>query len=200
MSVASKALEILVAKDDIKAAIESKGVTVGNAPLDQYANKIGQISGGGGGGFRCTNKMLGNGELIWAGNTSYQYTFDGTLQEAGIGLISNWGGQPLSLSSEASRVLVSYNTLSFSDIHTASGGISYGGHHSPSLISSSLTFTDGEYYSVTVSIDNTGVLSTHQTISGDSEWQYCNFVIFFRGADGTIDFDIVPMALMGEMD
>ena len=199
MSIASKALEILVAKDDIKAAIESKGVTVGNAPLDQYANKIGQISGGGG-GFRCTNKMLGNGELIWAGNTSYQYTFDGTLQEAGIGLISSWGGQPLSLSSEASNASVSYNTLSFSDIHSASSGIFYEGHHSPSLISSSLTFTDGRYYSVTVSINNNGLLSTNQTISGDSEWQYCNFVIFFRGTDGTIDFDIVPMELLGEMD
>lgn len=43
MSIATKLQAILSAKGDIKAAIESKGVTVGSASLDQYANKIGEI-------------------------------------------------------------------------------------------------------------------------------------------------------------
>lgn len=38
------------AKADIKAAIEAKGVTVGDGSLDTYAGKIEQISGGSGGG------------------------------------------------------------------------------------------------------------------------------------------------------
>lgn len=49
MSIASKLQQVLDAKTDIKDAIEAQGVTVGNASLDQYAAKIGQISGGGGG-------------------------------------------------------------------------------------------------------------------------------------------------------
>lgn len=36
------------AKADIKAAIEAKGVTVGNGTIDTYASKIGEISSGGG--------------------------------------------------------------------------------------------------------------------------------------------------------
>lgn len=45
-NIATKLEAILAAKGDIKSAIEAKGVTVGNASLDQYANKIGQIEGG----------------------------------------------------------------------------------------------------------------------------------------------------------
>lgn len=38
---------ILDSKSDIKDAIEAKGVTVGDAPFDEYASKISEISGGG---------------------------------------------------------------------------------------------------------------------------------------------------------
>lgn len=42
-NIATKLQAILAAKGDIKDAIESKGVTVGNAAFDEYASKIGQI-------------------------------------------------------------------------------------------------------------------------------------------------------------
>lgn len=45
MSTATKLAAILSSKAAIKSAIEEKGVTVGNAPLSDYATKIGQISG-----------------------------------------------------------------------------------------------------------------------------------------------------------
>ena len=45
MSTATKLAAILSSKAAIKSAIEAKGVTVGNAPLSDYATKIGQISG-----------------------------------------------------------------------------------------------------------------------------------------------------------
>lgn len=45
-TTAQKLQAILDSKSDIKDAIEAKGVTVGDAPLDEYASKIGEISGG----------------------------------------------------------------------------------------------------------------------------------------------------------
>lgn len=51
MSVATELTRIQTAKADIKASIEAKGVTVpSNALIDQYADYIDEISGGGGGG------------------------------------------------------------------------------------------------------------------------------------------------------
>lgn len=46
MSTITEKLELVRdCKSDIKNAIETKGVTVGDAPFDQYASKIGEISG-----------------------------------------------------------------------------------------------------------------------------------------------------------
>ena len=51
MSVATELTRIQTAKADIKASIEAKGVTVpSSALIDQYADYIDEISGGGGGG------------------------------------------------------------------------------------------------------------------------------------------------------
>lgn len=47
-TTAEKLQAILDSKADIKDAIEAKGVTVGDAPLDEYASKIGEIQQGGG--------------------------------------------------------------------------------------------------------------------------------------------------------
>ena len=49
MSVAQEIQRLQSAKANIKTAIENKGVTVGDGTIDTYAEKIGQISGGGGG-------------------------------------------------------------------------------------------------------------------------------------------------------
>lgn len=52
MSIASEIARLQTAKADIKAAIEDKGVTVPSAAtLDDYADYVSAISGGGGGGF-----------------------------------------------------------------------------------------------------------------------------------------------------
>lgn len=45
-TTAQKLQAILNSKSDIKDAIEAKGVTVGDAPLDEYAGKIGEIRTG----------------------------------------------------------------------------------------------------------------------------------------------------------
>ena len=49
MSVATEIQRLQQAKADIKSAIEEKGVTVGDGTIDTYAEKIGEISGGGSG-------------------------------------------------------------------------------------------------------------------------------------------------------
>ena len=48
MSVETKIRRLQTAKADIKTAIEEKGVEVGDGLIDTYAEKISQISGGGG--------------------------------------------------------------------------------------------------------------------------------------------------------
>ena len=46
MSIATEIERLQTAKADIKAAIEEKGVTVGDGTIDTYAQKIGEISSG----------------------------------------------------------------------------------------------------------------------------------------------------------
>ena len=47
MSIANEITRLQNAKANIKTAIENKGVTVGDGTIDTYAEKIGEISGGG---------------------------------------------------------------------------------------------------------------------------------------------------------
>jgi hypothetical protein len=49
MSIATEIQRLQGAKANIKNAIEQKGVTVGDGTIDTYAEKISEISGGGGG-------------------------------------------------------------------------------------------------------------------------------------------------------
>lgn len=49
MSIANEIQRLQSAKANIKSAIEEKGVTVGDGTIDTYAEKISQISSGGGG-------------------------------------------------------------------------------------------------------------------------------------------------------
>lgn len=60
MSIASEITRLQTAKADIKAAIEGKGVTVpSEATLDDYADYIDEISGGGGGGIDWDDFVAG---------------------------------------------------------------------------------------------------------------------------------------------
>lgn len=62
MSVANEIQRLQSAKANIKSAIEEKGVTVGDGTIDTYAEKISQISSGGGGAEintgTCTVKFV----------------------------------------------------------------------------------------------------------------------------------------------
>lgn len=62
MSIANEIQRLQSAKADIKNAIEEKGVTVGDGTIDTYAEKISQISSGGGGAEvnmgTCTVKFV----------------------------------------------------------------------------------------------------------------------------------------------
>lgn len=49
MSIAEKLTQLNTVKQNIKSAIEQKGVTVGSAPFTQYPAKILEIETGGGG-------------------------------------------------------------------------------------------------------------------------------------------------------
>ncbi len=51
MSIANEIQRLQSAKADIKAAIENKGITVGDGTIDTYAEKISEISGGGSGDY-----------------------------------------------------------------------------------------------------------------------------------------------------
>ena len=51
MNIATEIQRLQQAKADIKSAIEEKGVTVGDGTIDTYAEKIGEIQGGGSGDY-----------------------------------------------------------------------------------------------------------------------------------------------------
>lgn len=74
MSLATEIQRIQGAKADIKTAIENKGVTVGDGRIDTYAEKISQISSGGGDSYYDTfwDNFQTNGN-----RTSYNYAFAG---------------------------------------------------------------------------------------------------------------------------
>ena len=50
MSISNKIIQLNQVKQDIKTAIEMKGIPMTNVAFTEYANKIADISGGGGGG------------------------------------------------------------------------------------------------------------------------------------------------------
>lgn len=64
MSIATEIQRLQQAKTDIKAAIEEKGVEVGNGTLDTYATKISEITGGGGSAEGCVTVTFMNGANV----------------------------------------------------------------------------------------------------------------------------------------
>ena len=75
MDIATEITRLQNAKADIKTAIESKGVTVGDGRIDTYADKIAEISGGGGSDEYRT--ALWNGIQQKGGRKDYQHAFRG---------------------------------------------------------------------------------------------------------------------------
>lgn len=63
MSVFSEITRIKAAKEAIRAAIEEKGVSVGDGTLDTYADKIGEIEVGGGDEWKARYSGLMDGSL-----------------------------------------------------------------------------------------------------------------------------------------
>ena len=68
MSIATEIQRLQQAKADIKTAIEEKGVTVGDGTIDTFADKIKEITGGGGGAVEgyCTVTFMNCGKVIFS--------------------------------------------------------------------------------------------------------------------------------------
>ena len=77
MSVADKLLQVNQVKQDIKTAIETKGIPMTNVAFTEYANKILDISGGGGG--RGETYLMRNIELAYIFSQSGKTTNTSTL-------------------------------------------------------------------------------------------------------------------------
>ena len=81
MSIATEIQRIQTAKADIKTAIENKGVEVGDGKIDTYAEKINQISGGGGDNHYDTfwDNFQANGARQNYSYAFYGSTWNGTI-------------------------------------------------------------------------------------------------------------------------
>lgn len=64
MSIVTEIERLQTAKKDIKSAIEEKGVTVGDGNIDTYAEKIGEITAGGGDAQMLIDNMAIR-DFIW---------------------------------------------------------------------------------------------------------------------------------------
>lgn len=88
MSIASEITRLQTAKADIKAAIEDKGVTVPSAAtLDDYADYVSAISGGGGGEYSAddfADNTKPTGIITLNGTSIGSYTFRGRTGVTGI--------------------------------------------------------------------------------------------------------------------
>lgn len=198
MSIAQNYLNILKCKSDIKDAIEAKGVTVGNIPLDQYAGKIDQISGGG--GFRCTNKHINNvgvPPFYSFSNTTYQYTFDGELESAGIAILKTGDECPFvaiplnSSTIDAGICMVTPGALVFQDFFN-NDRFSIGPTNTV-LVSQTLHMTDSYNMDCTLSINNNGLLTYSNTGSTTVQVGFMFLLVIFKGTDGTYDYDMVEV-------
>jgi hypothetical protein len=150
MSIATKLQQILDAKASIKAAIEEKGVTVGNAPLAQYATKIGEIETGG-----SVPTILNpvNGGIVGGSSTSGVVTHQYRISSGTI------TGGFLAISPSDDR-WVAYD----------SGG--YATHNAPynSIGVAYSTMIQGCY--LTVSISSSGLLSVNYNRSSSEVSEY----------------------------
>ena len=156
-------------------------------------------SGGGGGGFRCTNKRFMTGEsvfLTWCNN--YQYTFNGQLDSAALGFMINGGSEHSiigtnMLNNYFSPFTVTYSTLMFQDYFceprygTAVTGAK--------VITNQFRIVEGNYVDTIISINNQGVLSRTDKTSYSDDIMQAPLIVIFKGTDGTYDFDIMNFSV-----
>ena len=72
MSIATEITRLQTAKNDLKAAIENKGVTVGDGTIDTYAEKVAEIESGGDDSWYDT---FWDSFQNFGNRTSYSYAF-----------------------------------------------------------------------------------------------------------------------------
>ena len=209
-TISEQLTQLASIKSDIKDAIEAKGETVGNDAFSTYSSHIENISsGGGGGGFRCTNKIMESGDSYWASQGSYQYTFDGTLSQAAIGImpINMVAGNPvwpvITVEDKGNNFYasISYGTLKFQDFPIVQPPYdSVLVQDKRPLISNLLAFNQSGGDSMCqLSIDNTGLL-TSTCNSTDVEFWLFYIMVFFKDANGNLDYDIFPYQTLGMDD
>ena len=157
----------------------------------------GTYEGEGGGGFRCTNKIAASNA-----STSYnhQYTFEGTLINCAIGIITQAGdsdGSILEIPENASSVNYDYKTITpgtlVTDILTEQNGY-WAVPGNVLLLSKEIYFTGPYDLDSEVTITNAGLLTftNHVSYSSDSK---VLIIVVFKGTDNVIDFDIVNLFL-----
>lgn len=104
MATVDKLQAILNSKADIKEAIETKGVTVGNAPLSDYSDLILTISGGGG------DEPIGDGDFLVV-----FYDYDGTILKQKR-VDSGGSVEPPTIPTNSRLVFQSWNTTEYSNV------------------------------------------------------------------------------------
>lgn len=171
-------------------------IVAGNIKKDvTILGVTGTYEGSGGGGFRCTNKILTSSEPFLSVNTSHTYTFSGELDSAALALLDPHSDLAIIGINTYTRFTITYPSLMFQDKFCEPY---YGTYNGAKLISSSLTFRNNDI-NTTISINNQGVLSkTDQYTVTEDTLGYILLVIF-KGADGTYDFDTLSV-LLGSND
>lgn len=182
---------------EISSSIDSN-ITPGNIKKD--VNILG-VTGTyeGAGGFRCTNKLMFQGEPIIAGYSSlytYQYTFDGELDSAAIAMLNIGDGGfdrliVCETTSSSGTVIVGNITITATDFvfQDKFKEPEYSAPSQRKMISHKLTFTNN-YTNSYLEINNSGLLTIYNQYTASSGTAPYIVMIIFKGKDGSYDFDV----------
>lgn len=186
---------------EITSSVDSN-IVAGNIKKDvTILGVTGTYEGNGGGsgssGFRCTNKIAA---INASSSYNHQYTFEGTLSNCAIGILTQAGdseGSILEISENASSVNYEYKTITpgtlVTDILTEQNNY-WAGYGKVLLLSKEIYFTGPYSLDSEVTITNTGLLTfiNHVSMSTDSN---VLILVVFKGTDNVIDFDVVNLIL-----
>lgn len=153
---------------------------------------------GEGGGFRCINKIVLNGEpnISTINSVSYQYLFDGELNSAALGILYPGGDDGMA---EILTKPINSNSKSINQWTTVSVIDSlfqdkfcepfYNAPNCEKIISHKLTFT-GSDLNLYFQITDTGLLNWNSDYRYDESHELFYIIVIFKGTDGTYDFDV----------
>lgn len=176
---------------EVTASVDSN-ITAGNIKKDVTILGVTgtyEGSGGGGGGFRCTNKILTSTEPLLGMNDSHTYTFSGELDSAALAILNPSSDLAIVGVNTYTGYTITYPSLMFQDKFCEPY---YGTYNGAKLISNSLTFRNSDV-NTTISINNQGVLSKIDQYSAAEDPLGYVLLVIFKGTDGTYDFDALSV-------